>query len=232
MTLEQLDIQGFEVAVRRSNRRRTIGITVERDGSVTAVAPTTTKIRTVEEAILRRAPWILARIEEKAEFARPAQPKQFVSGEGFPYLGRFHRLLIVDPQELALLFEAGRWKLAQRAVPDARKHFIDWYQDAAEHWIEDRIRRFSTRIGIKPVGFQVRDIGFRWGSCGVDEQLNFHWAVVLLPRDLAEYVVVHELTHLGGLQHSSAFWQCLTRILPDAPNRRVRLASEATKWLW
>ena len=69
----------------------------------------------------------------------------------------------------------------------------------------------------------IRDQRQRWGSCAPDGTLRFNWRVVMLAPALAEYVVVHELAHLRVRSHSTEFWGLVSRVIPDAQQRRRRL---------
>jgi len=63
----------------------------------------------------------------------------------------------------------------------------------------------------------------RWGSCSKDGNLNFNYRLALLPRELAEYIVVHELCHLRELNHSKYFWAHVGNILPNYKDLRKEL---------
>jgi predicted metal-dependent hydrolase len=63
---------------------------------------------------------------------------------------------------------------------------------------------WATRIGVEPKGIEVRDLGFRWGSCGKAGSVNFHWTTILLPAGGVDYVIVHELAHLIEPNHTQA----------------------------
>jgi predicted metal-dependent hydrolase len=76
---------------------------------------------------------------------------------------------------------------------------------------------------VAPTGLRVQDLGYRWGSCGKDQMLYFHWKSILLPAPIAENVVVHELAHLHEPHHTPGFWQTVERALPDFERRRSRL---------
>ena len=66
----------------------------------------------------------------------------------------------------------------------------------------------------------VRDLGYRWASCGRNATLNFHWRVILLPPRIIEYLVVHELVHLSDPHHTREFWEHLERAMPDFAARK------------
>ena len=84
---------------------------------------------------------------------------------------------------------------------------------------------------LKPGGLDVRDLGYRWGSLGKHDRLNIHWAAMQLPVSLVDYVIVHELAHIGQPRHGPAFWATVERALPAHDQRRARLATAGTA-LW
>ena len=69
----------------------------------------------------------------------------------------------------------------------------------------------------------IKEQKTRWGSCSSNRNLNFNWKLVLLPEEVLDYVVVHELAHLFEMNHSKAFWMIVERVLPDYKERRELL---------
>ena len=68
--------------------------------------------------------------------------------------------------------------------------------------------------GTEASRIEVRELGFRWGSCGKNGVLFFHWRLLQLPVRLIDYIIVHELVHLQEPHHSPEFWQAIDRALP------------------
>lgn len=62
-----------------------------------------------------------------------------------------------------------------------------------------------------------------WGSCSSKRNLNFNWRLVVLPLELADYVILHELCHTVHFNHSEQFWALLISLAPDAMESRERL---------
>jgi predicted metal-dependent hydrolase len=87
-------------------------------------------------------------------------------------------------------------------------------------------------MGSHPGDLDVRDLGYRWGSLSKNDRFNVHWAAMQLPASLVDYVIVHELAHIGQPCHTPAFWAAVQRTLPDHAQRRARLATAgAALWL-
>jgi predicted metal-dependent hydrolase len=222
--LPSLQVDDLRFTILRSTRRKTIQITVERSGDLVLCAPPGVDEVTLRAFVLEKRFWIYTKLAEKDRLQRQVPRKAFVGGEGFLYLGRSHRLKLVDEQDVPLKLAAGRFCLRQDALPAAREHFIRWYSARARRWLWDKARDYVARMEVQPVGVKVQDLGYRWGSCGKGDWLYFHWKAILLPPRIAEYVVVHELAHLHQPHHTPEFWQRVERALPDFERRKIWLA--------
>jgi predicted metal-dependent hydrolase len=221
----------LEVTVKVSDRRRTVGLTVERDASITAVVPPDTDEAWLARAITAKRPWLFAKLRERAETG-PTRPREYVTGEGFPYLGRSYRLLLVDDGPAPVRLWRGRLELRRDCAGDAAAHLVRWYRTAGQPWLEKRAAPWAQRMTTEAVTLRVRPLGYRWGSCSADGTVNIHWATLQLPPDLIDYVLVHELAHVRHHDHSTDFWRAVERAMPDASARRVRLRRVgASLWL-
>ena len=210
--------------LRWSDRRKTLEITVERDGALVVKAPDGTDTGLIEAFVREKKFWLYQKLAEKDVLTGPVASKEFVTGEGFPYLGRSYRLLLVDDQDVPLKLSGGRFALRRADTPEGRKHFVAWYVDRGRAWLRRRVGRWSSRMGLEPAGIEVRDLGFRWGSCGAAGTVNFHWATVLLPSSVIDYVIVHELAHLKEPNHTPEFWMRVERTMADYEVRKQWLA--------
>jgi predicted metal-dependent hydrolase len=222
--LPKLQVDDLRFHVRRSARRRTMQITVERDGELVLAAPPEVDEATLRAFVHEKRIWIYTKLAEKDRLQRQVPRKEFVGGESFLYLGRSHRLKLVDQQDVPLKLAAGRFCLRSDAVPAARDHFIRWYSERAKTWLASRVADYQSRMEVSPAGVKVQDLGYRWGSCGKGDLLYFHWKAILLPARIAEYVVVHEIAHLHEPHHTPAFWLRVERAMPDYAQRKAWLA--------
>jgi predicted metal-dependent hydrolase len=219
-----LQVDDLRIELRRSARRKSVQLTVDRGGELVVSAPDDCALSVVEAFVREKRRWIYTKLAEKQALSSSDHRKRYVSGEGFFYLGRSYRLLIVDEQDVPLKLSQGRLKLRRVDAPHARQHLVDWYIAHARPWLERRVARYENRVGRPVSRVVVQDLGYRWGSCSKDQRLNFNFRTILLPPPIIEYVVVHELVHLLEPHHTPAFWMRVERVLPDFAQRKQWLA--------
>ena len=94
------------------------------------------------------------------------------------------------------------------------------YRELARAVIGQRVPYFAAKMGVTYGRISIRDQKTRWGSCSGRGNLNFNWKLVLMPPEVLDYVVVHELAHRKQMNHSPLFWAEVGRVLPDYESRR------------
>jgi predicted metal-dependent hydrolase len=228
---ETLAVEDLQFEIRRSDRRKTLEIIIDRGGELVLATPGHARQKALEDFVRSKRFWIYTKLARSEALRRPVSEKDFVSGEGFYYLGRNYRLLLVKQQRIPVKLEQGRFRMSHDAVGRGRGHMINWYTEHASRWLTRRVERFARRIAVQPTALSVRDLGYRWGSCGQAGRLYFHWKCILLPPAIADYVVVHELVHLGIPHHTADFWRAVARVLPDLEQRKAWLAERGSEFV-
>jgi predicted metal-dependent hydrolase len=89
------------------------------------------------------------------------------------------------------------------------------YQDDALALAEERVEHFNKIYKYRFNRINIKNQKTRWGSCSRKGNLNFNYKIALLPSRLADYIIVHELCHLGEFNHSRKFWNLVARAVPD-----------------
>lgn len=245
-----LVVDGRELRVRISPRRRRLGLTVERDRSLTLHAPERCAVGRAEEFVRSSEAWIAAKTRLSDERRQPHPVRTLRDGEIHRYLGRDYRLLVVDdkPGEGPAPNDAGggaRVRLvAGRLCLDAsvaarpylaRKALADWYCRVGERWTRGRLQPWAARMDVPEPSVLVRDLGHRWGSFRpgtVDGGVvSLHWATFQLPIHLVDYVVAHELAHARVSGHGVDYWRLLGRALPECRRLKAEL-DELGRGVW
>jgi predicted metal-dependent hydrolase len=202
---EIIRVEDLTFQVKRSERRKTIGLTVERDASLVAHLPKDADLGQANELIRKKLVWVHQKLathknaRRESVFRRP----EFVDGEGFYFLGKHYRLKLVDvdPSGLPIptvRFGGDRLLFRRDQVAAGEKRIAEYYTRAAHPYLNDAVLRWKKIVWVEPAKYvQVMDLGFRWASCSSEGTLNFHWRIMQLPPQVIDYVAVHELIHLA-----------------------------------
>lgn len=123
--------------------------------------------------------------------------------------------------------QQGRMQERENMRQQARIH-LDAAQEKelrerAKSVLAQRTAYFARQIGVTYGRITVRDQKTRWGSCSQTGNLNFNFRLILVPSEVLDYVVVHELCHRRQMNHSTQFWQEVAQVLPDYRKRKAWL---------
>ncbi|OIP58349.1 MAG: hypothetical protein AUK54_00170 [Helicobacteraceae bacterium CG2_30_36_10] len=197
----------------RSNRS-SIGITVERDGSIVVNAPQDLEADEIEKHVYKKRLWLWEKLAIKKEYQEKIIKKSFISGESFYYLGRSYRLEIID-EDIGLKLKKGWFVLGKKYQTKANEHFKNWYSEHLRAKIKERLSLLTKKLNIEIPAFRIMELGFRWGSCTKEGVLNFNWKIVMAPIGVIDYIIVHELVHLKIHTHSDLFYKEVQRTIPS-----------------
>lgn len=221
--------------IHRSPKRKTLGIKIDREGQLVVAVPDNCPMDVIVKKIEEKRLWIYTKLAQKDMLFKPPRPKEYVSGETFHFLGRGHRLQLLkvkvnNEKAPPLQLKAGRFLLRADERNRAYTHFVEWYKKEGTPWLQRRIVLWAGRMGVEPPVVEIRELGFRWGSCGRRHTLSFHWRTLLLPPRIIDYIVAHEMIHLWEPHHSSRFWKQMERMMPDFSERKQWLAENGARF--
>lgn len=88
---------------------------------------------------------------------------------------------------------------------------------------KERVEAFAVKYKFYPADISAKNYTGRWGCCDAQNNLIFNFKLFMLPEELQDYVIIHELCHTICHNHSNAFWRLVGEILPDYKERRKAL---------
>lgn len=247
MMAERLTVQygttTIPFEVKRSSKRRQVSLVVQHgQRGVLVLAPARAPLERLAALVRQRGAWVILKLRRVELADRPTQPREFVSGEGFTYLGRSFRIRVrevrdgeVEPARLdrgwlAVTVRRGlRGTARKRAV---RAAVIAWFRGRAAARVPERLERFTTKLGVPAPRLLLRDQVRRWGSCNKHGEIRINWRIVQAPMVLVDYVLAHEAVHLEHRNHTRAYWAELGRLVADVSGCRAELRRRGGEYVW
>ena len=237
----QLGTTDVAYAFRRS-KRRTIGMAIGPDG-LEVSAPRWVSLGEVESALQEKADWIARKLVEMQERQQQLGAARIVWVDGvvLPYLGDQLQVVLDSSRALkknSAQFEAAaqtaspmvhtlRLGLPLNAEPQQIRDAVQaWLMRQAKAIFVERLNHYAPQLGVKWHKVSLSSAATRWGSASANGAIRLNWRLVHHKRDVIDYVVAHELSHLRVMDHSPRFWETVQSVMPDYAQRRRVLKDE------
>jgi len=114
-------------------------------------------------------------------------------------------------------------KREELKIPRGSRTDLEKNKDKALKLVNEKLAHFNRTYGFTWKNVSVKHLKTRWGSCSKIGNLNFSYKIIYLPNELADYLIVHELCHLGQFDHSKKFWALVERTIPNYKELRTHL---------
>ncbi|TSC70793.1 MAG: hypothetical protein CEO12_169 [Parcubacteria group bacterium Gr01-1014_46] len=111
-----------------------------------------------------------------------------------------------------------------RRKPIGSKRYLEEKENARK-FVKERLEYWNKHYKFKYGRVSIRNQRSRWGSCSSKGNLNFNFRIITLPPYLTDYIIVHELCHIGQFNHSQKFWNLVGETMPNY----TKLISELKK---
>jgi predicted metal-dependent hydrolase len=217
-------MMNFEYKTVRSPKRRKLTITVERDRAVIVHAPEGTSDADIQRVVELKRQWILAKLRHPQKYQDRRDPpgKEVVNGESALYLGKDYRIEITETVSGKVEFD--QLFLVPPALQNKRREVLrEWYVVRAKEKILGRVDQHAHNLGVRFGAARIVENRYRWGSCTVNDNVNFNWRLIKAPMFVIDYVVLHELAHLLEPNHTSQFWSIVRAHTPTMERARAWL---------
>jgi predicted metal-dependent hydrolase len=197
------------------------------DGRVTLVAPDSTRLEVVRAYAISRLGWIRDKQSKLQKQEREA-PREFVERESHYLWGRRHLLSVVyrDTKPFVSL-DHKRIVLTVRPKSNAQKRaevMHEWHKMLLHQVVPTLIQKWEKRLKVQVEQYFLQRMKTKWGSCNHQAgHIRLNTQLVTKPKDLLEYVIVHEMVHLIEPTHSERFLSILSRHCPAWREARAEL---------
>ena len=226
----------------RRGKRRTIGMAIGPDG-LEVSAPRWVTVGEVESALREKSDWIARKLVEMQERQQQLGAARIVWADGvvLPYLG--DQLQVVLDSSSALKKNSAQFESAQQGPEPVRQTLRlglplnaepSQIRDAVQAWLMrqakalfvERLNHFAPQLGVQWQRVSLSSAATRWGSASANGAIRLNWRLIHHKREVIDYVVAHELSHLRVMDHSPRFWETVQSVMPDYDQRRRILKDE------
>ncbi len=197
------------------------------DGRVTLVAPVATHLDVARAYAVSRLSWIRQQQAKLKSQARET-PRKFIERESHHLWGRRYLLSVVEKYEKpSVQLSHRKITLCVRPGSDMAKReavMHEWHKGLLHGLVPHLIKKWEVKLDVAVSGYFLQRMKTKWGSCNHRAgNIRLNTELVKKPRDLLEYVVVHEIVHLIEPKHSERFIALMNKNYPTWREARAEL---------
>lgn len=235
----QYNSETIQVHIVRS-KRKTICMSVNKDGSVTVKAPRLYPTdKEIAKFVESKADWVLKQRERQQEREDMKLVRRFETDYSFPYLGEERLIEMQAAKKTSITYENNKIIIktpAYEALESDYEAFVNaekieklrndlkkWYKKQAKEYVTKRVDYYKEIVDVTVTSVSIKSRKSQWGSCDSNGNLTFSWRLVMARPEAIDYVVIHELCHRKYMDHSKQFWSEVQKYMPDF--------KEQKKWL-
>jgi predicted metal-dependent hydrolase len=202
-----------EYDVRHSSDATEPRIDVDIHG-VVVVVPESEEVEPAE-LLKENATWVVEKKRRYDAYREEIPERRYEEGAVFPFLGDDYEVIAERRPSSAV--EEGKFRLAKHHIEETsvKRALVTLYRRKAREMFEERAKYYAERIGVEYEKIEVRRQRTKWGSCSTNGTLGLNWRLMMAPREIVDYIVVHELAHLRESNHTDAFWSLVADHDPE-----------------
>lgn len=204
------------------SKRKTLSVSVNALGEVTVRAPMRVSEKDIAAFLQTHEKWIEKK-KEAALRSGVALPTE-LDGYRLTLLGEKYELHLYPQNRVALDRDNKRLFLPEK---NAEKRLVAWLKNNALRICTQHAEERAREMGVTYSSLSITSARSFWGICTAKDELRFSYRLLYVPKEVLEYVIVHELSHIRHKDHSRAFWDEVERYIPDWKEKRAYLKSHA-----
>lgn len=200
--------------------RKSLALTIKPDLGIVLKCPYGIENERIEKFLKRKWSWMNKQLQFFEKIEKKRHIPEYVSGEGFFYLGRQYKLLVKKAPEDSVSFLRGELQVqTTQSVRDGSytKKILDaWYKERSQEVFQERFIEMQKRFDYKEMPrLKIRNMSKRWGSFLNKESIALNPKLIHTSKKCIDYVIVHELCHMKYKNHDKKFRSLLEEKYPD-----------------
>jgi predicted metal-dependent hydrolase len=197
-------------------RATKIKIRLENDGTVVVVTPPRFPKWRIPHYIEEAREWI------KAHQSQLQSKPKLMDDSSLLYFGERYSLVVTKHMDGSITVKEKEIHIAPLSLTKgAQEKLLEkWIKARAIEYIVKRTEELAKLMKVTYTNILFREQKTRWGSCSSDKRLSFNWRLIHAPKEVIDYVIIHELAHTVHMNHGRRFWDLVAEFDPDHPLHR------------
>lgn len=210
-------------------KKKNITIRISKNGDVVVTSPIYVDDKYIYNLVEGKSNWIIEKLKEIEKIKNEQRKIEYKNGGKIEYLGKKFIIDIsednvdkisINLRDENLVIKLPKYK-GNIITEEYLKTVIETFlKEQAKVILKERVELLSGKYNLIPNRVVNKEQKTIWGSCSNKGNINLNWRLVIMPIDVIDYVVVHELCHLKHHNHSNRFWNLVKDIIPDYEDKK------------
>jgi predicted metal-dependent hydrolase len=207
---------GIAFTLQQSTRARKLTIRVDGQGQVIVTAPHRVPKYRIAEFVESARDWI-----DKQKAVQTKKPTLLSTARAL-YFGKEYAIKVSQSQDGSV--KVGKEVIIVSPLTLSSSAVLSllstWLKARSIEYVTKRVYELSDQMKLPFNNLVFKQQKTRWGSCSSQKNLNFNWKLIHAPKEVIDYVIIHELAHLAHMNHGKHFWELVAQHDPDHPHHR------------
>lgn len=212
------DTNSIEISIKNSLKAKRVSIKISSRRNIELIIPKYSSFNHAYEFLISKELWIRNKLRNiKSELSKPEKL------ESISILGQEYQFILDDRNIDVPIQIINNHIVISYVIPRDKINLIitSYLKKIIKKEVEDYIKIKAAELNLKYRKINIKDTVTRWGSCSSSGDISISWRLILAPRYVMEYVVIHELCHLREMNHSYKFWKLVNDAFPECDAARI-----------
>lgn len=206
--------------IKRSSRQ-TLSIMIDEKGDLIVKAPNKMSMDEIFNFLNKKQKWIQDRQTRIKTIL--AKNYELINYQKLLLLGKHYNICLTKHIDSPYLTQDAIILNHTKSMNNLKSQIRAFYYRCFDDIIVKRVEKLANKWNFSYKSISIIASKSKWGMCDNNKNLYFNFKLLMLPPDVIDYVIIHELCHLKELNHSKIFWQLVQKYMPDYKHNQSML---------
>lgn len=186
-------------------KRKGFCLRIDQNGDLIVIAPYFATEAEIKRVVQKKLNWIVKTRQVVIHNNQKTKPLNFEKGETLLFLGDWFLIDFHDKSDIFIDFASKVIFFPKGDKSTLKRKLMQFYFNKAYEVLKEELDQWADVMGLQYKILRLKNAQKLWGSCGKNGTINLNWRLILLPKEIIEHIIIHELAHLVHKNHSKQF---------------------------